>query len=536
MVDIQNIVQVKATIAASDSQFPVEFGKTLFVTADNSVLSETDLVHEYNNFAEVSAAFAEDTEPYKAALAYFSQDEFTLPPFIIAYRPITAQWGRGAGNLAATIAGEAPFTATLDISANTSDTLTVTIGTKTWAITLVADPLTAATSTLATVLSELQKTFRAGGLNAPAGYENITVSYNTSTSRVEIEWGFSEDSDVVAGPFPLVLDEDGLAGKLGFNASSVEVDGDPDATVPVGTIGNFFQSVESENGDWLFVTVDHRIVNGLNVTGQDGSSQDYADALLGITNWVKATKGKILLYDSRDRSLFSETGPGQGVLIHDLITAEPDSISAVYTPESEYQSISIAAMFSGTNLNRANSFRTAKFKRLPGMTPTRLSNAEAAKLDERHINYYTTVGPYNILAQGTTLKPNVFIDMRHWLDWFTDRVRRDVFNLLVNAPVIPQTTRGLQQVRQVVQNACLMGVANGGISQGRVSNTTRDDIRQVTGNQTFDGVFDTGFVVYVAPLSTMSDADFAARKIPPIHIWLRGSGAIHFVEISAVFD
>ena len=533
MVDIQNIVQVKATIAASDSQFPVEFGKTLFVTADNSVLSETDLVHEYNNFAEVSAAFAEDTEPYKAALAYFSQDEFTLPPFIIAYRPIIAQYGRGAGNLATTIAGDAPFTGMLDTTSSDDNTLTVTIGTTPWVITLVG----AAGSTLASVLEQLQDAFRAGGTvgtanaNAPVGYDKITVSYNAGTSRVEIEWGFSEDSGDRATPLQLVVDESGLAGELGFNASSVGLGADGDATVPVGTIGNFFQSVESENGDWLFVTVDHRIVNGEAVNGQD-----YTGALLSITNWVKATKGKILLFDSHDRSLFSEIGPAAGVLINDLITAEPDSISPVYTPESEYQSISIAAMFSGTNLNRANSFRTAKFKRLPGMTPARLSNAEAAKLDERHINYYTTVGPYNILAQGTTLKPNVFIDMRHWLDWFTDRVRRDVFNLLVNAPVIPQTTRGLQQVRQVVQNACLIGVRNGGISQGRVSNTTRDDIRQVTGNQTFDGVLDTGFVVYVAPLSTMSDADFAARKIPPIHVWLRGSGAIHFVEISAVFD
>ena len=56
------------------------------------------------------------------------------------------------------------------------------------------------------------------------------------------------------------------------------------------------------------------------------------------------------------------------------------------------------------------------------------------------------------------------------------------------------------------------------------------------GNPDFGGVLSNGYLVHVLPVAEQPQADREARKAPPVSVWLKGSGAVHFVDISLVFE
>ena len=196
----------------------------------------------------------------------------------------------------------------------------------------------------------------------------------------------------------------------------------------------------------------------------------------------------------------------------------------------------MAARLSGVNFDGANTLITAKFKSLPGTVPDALDRAGQTELDQKRVNYYTRFGADAIFAEGWTLKPGTWIDVRYWLDWIVDEIKRRVFNLLYTQPTrLPQTDAGIASLRAEVERVCEAGVRNGGIAPGAVSEPMANDIRLATGNREFTGRLARGFLVHVDPLSSLTEADRAARNAPGMKVWLKGSGAIHFADIELVF-
>ena len=100
-------------------------------------------------------------------------------------------------------------------------------------------------------------------------------------------------------------------------------------------------------------------------------------------------------------------------------------------------------------------------------------------------------------------------------------------------PRIPLTPRGLGRIQATVEAVCEAGRFNGGIFPGRVSEATSNDIRRTTGSE-FDGFLGRGYLVYVTPVVT--EAQRNARQAPPTTVWLRGSGAVNFLEVTLTFS
>ena len=97
------------------------------------------------------------------------------------------------------------------------------------------------------------------------------------------------------------------------------------------------------------------------------------------------------------------------------------------------------------------------------------------------------------------------------------------------------TQAGLLGLKEVIEDACRKGVRNGGLAPGKVSLGLTNTIRSVTGDSTFDGYLSNGYLVYMPAASSLSAADRAARTPPPYSVWLKGSGAAHFLEANLVF-
>ena len=278
-------------------------------------------------------------------------------------------------------------------------------------------------------------------------------------------------------------------------------------------------AIQALDDAWYFLAVDSRI-NG--------------DAhLMDLAAWVQFQPHMLALDVLGPDVLASEESAS---LAARLSALEQERTFLVWSETPDYKALSVASRLSSVSFDGANTLITAKFKSLPGTEPDALNRSGQAELNRKRVNYYTRFGPDAIFAEGWTLKPGTWIDVRYWLDWIVDEIRHRVFGLLRTQPTrLPQTQTGTASLKAEVERVCEMGVRNGGLAPGPVSEAVANNIRLNTGNRDFSGQLTRGFLVHIDPVSSLTGAQRAARLSPPVKVWLKGSGAVHFADIELVF-
>ena len=290
---------------------------------------------------------------------------------------------------------------------------------------------------------------------------------------------------------------------------------------PAETQAEALDRIAAANAGFYFLTVSPDIYT------------DPAHAL-AVAKWASGN-GVQLLIDSVDTGALT---PNESTSIPAQLSAlEYDRTSVVWSRAGDHKAVSLAGRLSTVNFDGQNTLITAKFKSLPGTLADELTTAQKAEIDRKRLNHYSPFGGDNILAEGWTLKPGTWIDVRYWLDWFVNAVQTEVYNLLRTSPTrVPQTTLGLSSIQGAVERACVAGRRNGGIAPGRISELLANDIRIATGNREFDGFLTRGYLVSVGPLEEQSQSDRNERRAPPTKVWLKGSGAIHSADIELIFE
>ena len=344
-----------------------------------------------------------------------------------------------------------------------------------------------------------------------------SVSYDVSRRAFVVRLGFAVSDGApyqITGHFEDV--SQGAAAALGLDQSSGGVIA---AGYADETVDEAMGAIKSLDANWYFLTVDSRI--------------DKETDLMALAYWVQ-TQPHMLALDVGGPAVLAADETSS--LAARLSALELERTFLVWSRQPDYKALSMAARLSGVNFGGPNTLITAKFKSLPGTVPDALDRAGQTELDRKRVNYYTRFGADAIFAEGWTLKPGTWIDVRYWLDWIVDEIKRRVFNLLYTQPTrLPQTDAGIASLRAEVERVCEAGVRNGGIAPGAVSEPMANDIRLATGNREFTGRLTKGFLVHVDPLSSLTEADRAARNAPGMKVWLKGSGAIHFADIELVF-
>ena len=136
-------------------------------------------------------------------------------------------------------------------------------------------------------------------------------------------------------------------------------------------------------------------------------------------------------------------------------------------------------------------------------------------------------GAFNVLEQGTMMAQLVFLDQILNLDMLATNIQYAIMNVLTSVPKVPQTDAGQQILIQAVEAACdqmvNIGYIGAGIWEG-----------QTILNLTPGTALPNGYMVQSPRYSTMSKADIAARKSPPIYVALIEAGAVHFVTIEVL--
>ena len=381
--------------------------------------------------------------------------------------------------------------------------------------TITGLDFTGATS-YADVAQTLQTALRAVRAAARADLRSAAVTYHPAGFfLVELRFDPSDDE-----PYPITGYMADVAQGV---ASALGLDSDLGGIITQGhtteTIEEGMSAIGALDDSWYFVALDSGITAAID--------------LLALSRWVQAANNYMLALDVTGDSVLVQ---GESTsLAAQIAVLEPERTFLVWSRTSDHKALSLAGRLSTVNFDGQNTLITAKFKSLPGTVPDVLTTAQKEELDRKRVGYYTRFGPDAIFAEGW-LTNGDWIDVRYWLDWLSLTIQFEVYGLLRQHPTrVPQTDAGIASITAAVERVCEAGRRNGGIAPGVVSEVLANDIRLATGNPSFDGLLTLGYLVSVGRVADQSQANRDARIAPPISVWLKGSGAVHYVEIRLIF-
>ncbi len=365
------------------------------------------------------------------------------------------------------------------------------------------------------VASTLQTSLRAVRAAARTDLRSASVEYDPA-GFFRVRLGFDPNTD---DPYPInafmVDSAQEAASALGLDSAS---GGGIAQGQAAETIEGAMDAISGLDDGWYFVTVD----SGIRL-GSD---------LLALSRWVQA-KTHMLALDVVDEGVLT---PNESTsLAAQLSALEQERTFLVWSRTRDNKALSLAGRLSSVNFDGEDTLITPKFKSLPRTVSDIVTTAQKKELDRKWVGYYTRFGPDAIFAEGWT-QAGDWIDVRYWLDWITKAMQSEVYTLLRQHPTrVPQTAEGLASIEAAIERVCEAGRRNGGIAPGRVSEPVANDIRLASNNPAFDGFLPTGYLVAIGSIADQLQIDRDARRSPTIRVWLKGSGAMHYVTIGLVF-
>jgi hypothetical protein len=495
-LSLDNVVTVSDSIEAV-GVLRREFGIGLFFTNDTTLGTGSNRVAVYSNFTDLSTTFAEGSEPYKAGNAWFEQSPF--PRNLVVGRWIDSDVAARliGGSVSTSVSAFAALAATAYF-AITIDNVAYDVNPDLTAVASYSDVATAVQNALTT------------------GGASVSVTYDSTISGFRVVSGSTGSSSTLSYAVPPATGVDlGVLMSLSSStASQLDQGGDAE------TISEAINAILALNDSWYFFILDNTLFS--------------QDNLNSVSNYIET--GRYMFAAQTSESTVLVTGETSSVS-YQLFQEQLQRTWMTYSGSAdEYKGASIAARFSSVNFDSANSVITAKFKSLPGQTPDNLTLTQVNELERKRVNYYTNFSTDEIYSEGTCFNNSVYIDVKYALDWFVNAIQVDVYDLLRGSGRVPQTDAGEASIVSVIDGVCRQALTNGMIAPGVVSEVMTSDIIATTGNTSFDGNLNKGYLIWSQPTSAQSQADRAARKATAKKLWLKSSGAIHFVDISILLE
>lgn len=200
----------------------------------------------------------------------------------------------------------------------------------------------------------------------------------------------------------------------------------------------------------------------------------------------------------------------------------------------------LMAIAATMNIGQPNSMSTFMFKQCALLGKSTLTQAQLERICGKfdgatpgwNGNVYATFGNTDMIARGQACDGR-FEDEGLGLDWLLSGIQVTLFNTLQQAASagsrIPQTDEGSAQLILALETF---------MAQARSAGLC------APGTWLFDGVGNVktgdnltkGYYIYAQPVSTMTVADRAARKAPPISILVCGAGAIQYCAPTIIFQ
>ena len=198
----------------------------------------------------------------------------------------------------------------------------------------------------------------------------------------------------------------------------------------------------------------------------------------------------------------------------------------------QFDAVLIGAYFSQIDLNGVETIQDYAFTSETGVTVVDLTDAEYDALIAKNYNFYTTIGN-NSRNYGGDIASGVGLDVV----FGTITVENDVTESALTALLEKQylTDGGTNNIVTAINDAIVRYVTNGFIDPGstylgesQVITYNSKDFPTIRKGQTLV----LGYLVFTIPVAEISTADRAARKLPPISVFINARGSIRQIDIN----
>lgn len=249
-------------------------------------------------------------------------------------------------------------------------------------------------------------------------------------------------------------------------------------------------------------------------------------ALDGLVAWAEA-KPKIAMIDSNDAGHESQANT-TCISARHKGTVERTAVF-YHTDATLYPAFALAAKLGTFNFDNAGSAYTGKFKNLAGISALNKGSAVVQAItgftpaigqatSTGHLaNTHIDIGGQIFTAEGSVLKPNVFIDEIHATDWIIARTEELALATLLNNARVPFTDAGMEMLAAAPRT--VMQIAN---QAGLIAN----DLNQETGE------YEPAVVYEIPSVFSVPEAQRKARIAPPIKVTFRYAGAVHYTTVN----
>lgn len=370
----------------------VGFGTLLFVSEfANTVFSER--TRTYSNIDAVADDFADTTNVYKAASAYFAQE--LKPTNIIIGRSLPAAENGGTAQT---------FTEALnDIIAENPDFYAVAIDSR---------QIDEQEEVALWVESRSRLFFYAK--NDDVNKIVIIEDGGTYTAGNIVANVVVNDAAPVVVNIPFNTDKNTTLADLATGIQAVV--GVDTCTYTPGTNTLLIESATNDIG----VTIDLTSITGTMTISSTETSDAKSTGTLDIFSTLKG------LNYNRSIGLYSGTADG--------------------STDDQWSELAWAGRMLPTDPGSA----TWKFKTLSGVTADVFTDTERTNLLGKNANIYEVIGGVAITQEGK-VAIGEFIDVIRGVDWLEVRIQEDIYQLLVNVDKVPYTDQGITAIDGAVK-------------------------------------------------------------------------------------
>lgn len=200
----------------------------------------------------------------------------------------------------------------------------------------------------------------------------------------------------------------------------------------------------------------------------------------------------------------------------------------------QYSSTNIAAVAAlfgvafGVDFTQTDSTITLMYKPEVGVVAESLNDDQANALEAKNCNVFVNYSvdpaePTPIIQYGTVASGD-FIDEIQGADWFQNASQVAAWNVLYGSRKIAQTDQANQQFVNAEAGVCELAINNDFAAPGLWEGPSFGALKN-------GQYLKLGYYIYILPVAQQSEADRAARKLPPMQVALKLAGANQTVNM-----
>lgn len=481
-ISLRRLVDVTLNMNPSASQYASV--TSVLIIGSSDVIDTTERYRTYASLTAVGNDFGSTTDEYKAATIFFDQTP-TPEALVIGRWAQTATHGRlVCGILTSANQVITNWTTITDGGFN--------IAVDSGAVTFVSGINLSAVTNMNGVASAIQAQMVVAGVAATCTWNGESFVFASNTTGAA-----SHVSALTAA-----------------NSGAVDISGQLKGTA--STLLRRVTGIAAETALAAVTAIDQMPVSGwmISVVSSAATNADHEAIAAYIEGAANPHLYGITTQDANAMSPSYTTDIGY--IIHGLGYLRT---TYGYSSTNPYWIVSVFGRMATINYSGSNTTIALMYKTAPGTVAENLTDAQSEALDAKQYNYYAMVNGVSIIMNGFVAATNVYLDDVQGSDALVSRVQVDLFNLFYTTTTkIPQTDPGMHVISTTIASSLDAFVTNGQVAAGTWNYGGFGKLSQ-------GDYLESGYYVYVPPVSSQSSADRAARTVSSIQIAAIYAGA-----------